>query len=143
MAVAIIGIDDAADVAQDVLVTAWRKRSQLRDPERERAWLGRIVVNACLDRRRAAGRRLRTIPIEAAGESALPSTSEPSAPGFDPTLDLAIRGLPIEQRAVIALHYAADLPLADVAEALGLPLGTAKSRLASALSKLRQALDTR
>jgi len=141
LSLAISGIDDAADVAQDVLVTAWRKRDQLRDPERERAWLSRIVVNAAIDRRRSSARRIVAVSLSDAGESLLPSIEAPLTPGFDAPLELAIRALPIEQRAVIALHYAADLPLEEVAVALGVPLGTAKSRLNTALQRLRQALS--
>jgi RNA polymerase sigma-70 factor, ECF subfamily len=138
LAIAIVGIDEAADVAQEVLVTAWRKRGQLRDPERERAWLSRIAVNSSIDRQRSAARRIKALPLAGVKESLLPSVAAPRTPGFDDPLEVAIRGLPIEQRAVIALHYAADLPLADVAQALGVPLGTAKSRLSAALERLRR-----
>lgn len=73
--------------------------------------------------RRARGRGLRHAP--------------PEPPGFDAPLELALRRLPVEQRAVIALHYAADLPLPAVAAALDVPVGTAKSRLSAALARLR------
>ena len=140
LAVAIVGPDEAADVTQDVLVLAWQRLHQLRDPSREAAWLHRIVVNRCLDRRRAASRRVRMIPMSITHEGRLVSVPAPDASGFDPGLDRALRGLPVEQRAVIALHYAADLPLAEVAAALGVPIGTAKSRLAAALERLRRDL---
>jgi RNA polymerase sigma-70 factor (ECF subfamily) len=143
VALAIVGSDDADDVAQDVLVIAWRRRGQLRDPDRERAWLDRIIVNVCIDRSRWARRRIPAISIISAGESALPTSPPPSIPGFDPALDLAIRGLPLEQRAVIALHYAGDMPLDHVATAIGIPVGTAKSRLAAALERLRRDLSER
>lgn len=69
-----------------------------------------------------------------------PTAPPTSAPGFDPEVDAALRRLPIEQRAVIALHYAADLSLVEVADALKVPVGTAKSRLAAALERLRRDL---
>ena len=53
---------------------------------------------------------------------------------------MALRGLPVAQRAVIALHYAADLSIEDVADALHVPVGTAKSRLAAALERIRRDL---
>jgi RNA polymerase sigma-70 factor (ECF subfamily) len=144
LAVAIVGPDEAADVTQDVLVLAWQRLPQLRDPDRESAWLRRIVVNRCLDRGRAAGRRVRTIRIALDGDDTrLPSTPGPGTPGFDPALDAALRRLPVEQRAVIALHYAADLALPDVADALKVPVGTAKSRLNAALERLRRDLGAR
>jgi len=128
-------------VTQDVLVLAWQRLPQLRDPDRLAAWLHRIVVNRCLDRGRAAGRRVRTISIAVDDlDARLPSTSGPTTGGFDPEVEAALRRLPVEQRAVIALHYAADLSLPDVAEALQVPVGTAKSRLAAALERLRRDL---
>lgn len=141
LAVAIVGPDDAADVTQEVLILAWQRLPQLRDQSREAAWLRRVVVNRCLDRRRAASRRVRTIPMTD-GDAGVghPMAPAPSAPGFDPEIDAALRRLPIEQRAVIALHYAADLPIAEVADALKVPVGTAKSRLAAALERLRRDL---
>jgi RNA polymerase sigma-70 factor (ECF subfamily) len=144
LAVAIVGPDEAADVTQDVLVLAWQRLPQLRDPARGAAWLRRIVVNRCLDRSRAARRRIRTIPMTVDDlDGRLPSASPPTVPGFDPQIESALRRLPIEQRAVIALHYSADLSLPDVADALKIPVGTAKSRLAAALERLRRDLGER
>jgi RNA polymerase sigma-70 factor (ECF subfamily) len=143
LAVAIVGPDEAADVTQDVLVLAWQRRAQLRDAEREAAWIRRIIVNRCIDRGRAAARRVRTVSLEAGHEAWGGAVPAPSTTDFDPAIDAALRGLPVEQRAVIALHYAADLPLTDVADALGVPVGTAKSRLATALERLRRDLGTR
>ncbi len=139
LAVAIVGPDEAADVTQDVLVLAWQRLPQLRDPASEAAWLRRIVVNRCLDRGRAASRRVRTIPM--LGDDTQHPAAPPSAtPGFDPAIETALRGLPIDQRAVIALHYAVDLSIAEVAAALKVPVGTAKSRLAAGLQQLRRDL---
>ena len=138
----IVGPDEAADVTQDVLVLAWQHMPQLRDPSRESAWLRRIVVNRCLDRGRAARRRVRTIPMTD-DEHGLSSIPAPVPPGLDPAIDAALTRLPVEQRAVIALHYAADLPIAEVADALKVPVGTAKSRLAAALERLRRDLGDR
>jgi RNA polymerase sigma-70 factor (ECF subfamily) len=141
LAVAIVGSDEAGDVTQDVLVRAWQRRGQLQDPAAEAAWLRRIVVNRCLDHRRAANRRVRTIPMTIA-EIDADERSKPNVqpPGFDPAIDAALRRLPGEQRAVIALHYLADLAIADVAATLRVPVGTAKSRLAAALERLRRDL---
>lgn len=140
LAFAIVGPDEAADVTQDVLVLAWQRLSQLRDESSQAAWLRRIVVNRCLDRGRAASRRVRTIELAADDDRRHPRTDPPALPGFDPTIEAALRRLPVAQRAVIALHYAADLSIDDVADGLHIPIGTAKSRLAAALERLRRDL---
>lgn len=128
-------------MTQDVLVRAWQRRGQLQDPAAEGAWLRRIVVNRCLDRWRASNRRVRTIPMTIAEIDMLQGGAPETQPsGFDPAIDAALRRLPVEQRAVIALHYVADLAIADVAAALHVPVGTAKSRLAAALERLRRDL---
>jgi RNA polymerase sigma-70 factor (ECF subfamily) len=136
LAAAIVGVDEAGDVTQEVLVIAWRKLSSLRDPDRASAWLRRIVINRCMDHGRRDRRQVRTIPI-IDGQDVRQSASGPEVTGFDGDLDDALRSLPVEQRAVLALHYAADLTIADVAATLDIPLGTAKSRLSAALTRLR------
>jgi RNA polymerase sigma-70 factor (ECF subfamily) len=141
LAIAIVGPDEAGDVTQDVLVHAWQRRGQLQDPAAEAAWLRRIVVNRCLDHHRAANRRIRTISMTIAESDMRERTAPELRPaGFDPAIETALRHLPKEQRAVIALHYAADLAIADVAATLQVPVGTAKSRLAAALERLRRDL---
>lgn len=142
LAAAIVGIDDASDVTQEVLLLVWRRLPSLRDPDRAAAWIRRIVVNRCMDHGRRAGRQVRTIPM-LGGEGLHPHPSSSDVTGFDPELDQALRSLPIEQRAVLALHYAADLSIADVAATLNLPVGTAKSRLSAALTRLRGELGER
>jgi RNA polymerase sigma factor (sigma-70 family) len=142
LAAAIVGIDDAGDVTQEVLLIAWRKLPSLRDPDRAAAWIRRIVVNRCMDHGRRAGRQIRTIRI-LDDEGLRERSSGPEVTGFDPDLDRALRSLPVEQGAVLALHYAADLTIADVAATLNLPLGTAKSRLNAALTRLRNQLSER
>ncbi len=142
LAAAIVGIDDASDVTQEVLLLAWRKLPSLRDPNRAAAWIRRIVVNRCMDHGRRAGRQVRTIPM-LGGEGLHQHSSSSDVAGFDPELDRALRSLPVEQRAVLALHYAADLTIADVAATLNLPVGTAKSRLSAALTRLRAELGER
>lgn len=142
LAAAIVGTVDAGDVTQEVLLLAWRKLPSLRDPDRAAAWIRRIVINRCMDHGRRAGRQIRTIRIldvHSLGDR----SSSPEVTGFDPDLDRALRSLPVEQRAVLALHYAADLTIADVAAALELPVGTAKSRLNAALMRLRSELGER
>jgi RNA polymerase sigma-70 factor (ECF subfamily) len=141
LALAIVGPDDAADVTQEVLILAWKRLPQLRSEASQGAWLRRIVVNRCLDRGRAASRRIRTVAFLDVDGPHYPRSDPPAPPGFDPAIETALRGLPVSQRAVIALHYAADLSIEDVADALRVPIGTAKSRLSAALVRLRRDLE--
>jgi RNA polymerase sigma-70 factor (ECF subfamily) len=125
----------ARDAVQDGLIRAWRDLPGLRDPARFEAWLRRLVVNACLDlvrrrRRRAFEVELRPIHSPAApdGSGALADREE---------VDLALRGLDPNHRAVVALHYLLGMPMPMVATSLGIPLGTAKSRLHHAIAAMR------
>jgi RNA polymerase sigma-70 factor (ECF subfamily) len=129
----------AEDAVQDALVDAWRDLPGLRDPDRFAAWLNRILVRHCLDARRTRG-RLGRIEVE------LP-TLEPSVEdaqrriSIGDQLERGLRRLTPEQRTVLVLAYYLDLPLADAASALGIPVGTMKSRLNRAVAALRAALD--
>ncbi len=128
----------ARDAVQEALVRAWRDLPGLRDPDRFEAWLHRLLVHACMDQIRA--RRRFRLEVE------LRPTDDPPEPAVDDVvalrdeLDRGFRRLGPEQRAVLVLHYYVGLPLPEVAAALGLPLGTAKSRLARALEALRATL---
>jgi RNA polymerase sigma-70 factor (ECF subfamily) len=97
----------------------------LRDPDRFDAWLHRPTVHACLDLGRR--RRRRVIEVE------LSAIDQPRS--ADPTGALADREL---HRSVVVLHYYLGMPLADVASALGIPSGTARSRLHYALASMRE-----
>ncbi len=147
LALAVAGPEAVQDVTQDALLTAWRELPSLRDPDRFLPWLRRILVNRSRDvgrgQRRLGGRpvSLDSVPSQ---RLELDSISDP-APRVDGLTDLhqALARLTIDQRAVIALHYLADLTLSDVATTLGIPLGTAKSRLNAALTMLRGDLGDR
>src|SRR6185369_14713784 len=117
------------------LIRAWRDLPGLRDPERFDAWLHRLTVNACLDLARS--RRRRPIEVEL---NPLDSPTQPDPAGTladRELVDQALRRLDPGHRAVVALHYPLGMPLPDVAASLGIPLGTAKSRLHYALAAMR------
>ncbi len=131
--------DQAADAVQNALIKAWRDLPTLRDPDRFDAWLHRLLVRCCIDEaRRLKRHRLDVELTELAG---------PSIAGHETAIvdrDELERGflrLDPEQRAVIVLHHYLDLPMPDVAATLGIPVGTAKSRLHRALGSMRAALD--
>jgi RNA polymerase sigma-70 factor, ECF subfamily len=130
---------EAQDATQDALLRAWQAAGSLREPAGFGAWFDRILVNVCRDRLRRRG-RVRLIAIDAA----------PAAlPGRDPFRDIADRdellramiALDDDERIVVLLHYWADLTLEAVAERVGWPVGTVKSRLHRALESMRQRVD--
>ena len=134
--------DRAQDAVQEALVAAWKGMSALRDPDAWDAWLHRLTVRACYQ---AARRERRKNLVE------LHVTPDWEPPGTaDATVRLAERDrlerllgrLPIDQRAVIVLHFYIGLPLTDAADVLDIPHGTAKSRLHRGLESLRSALST-
>jgi RNA polymerase sigma-70 factor, ECF subfamily len=130
----------AQDAVQDALVTAWEHIRTVRDPDAWDAWLHRLLVRACYRASREARRR-RVVELHV--------IHEPSGgAGGDFTSILAERErlasalgeLPIEQRAVVVLHFLLDLPLTEAAEILDIPPGTAKSRLHRGLEAMRGVL---
>jgi RNA polymerase sigma-70 factor (ECF subfamily) len=130
----------AQDAVQEAFIEAWKSLPGLREPDRFDAWTRRLLVRACF----RGARRTRRVQ---ATEIQLTPADEPAVTGGEGRLamrDQLERGLarlPREQRAVVVLVYYLDLPLADAAESLGIPLGTTKSRLNRATSALRAALD--
>ena len=129
----------ARDAVQDSLVRAWRDLPGLRDPDRFDAWLHRITVNACLDLARR--RRRRSIEVQLT-PLAMPSIADATADIAErQQLDDALGLLEPGWRAIVVMHYYLGMPLPDVAVALRIPLGTAKSRLHRALRVMRGSLD--
>ncbi len=129
----------AEDVLQNALVTIWRKLPHLREPERFDAWAYRIVVHACYadaPRNRAWASTVRVLPADRAHE-----TDDYQSLSDRDELEQAFRQLPLDQRAVFVLHHHVGLPLVAVAETLGIPDGTARSRLHYATRALRSAFE--
>ena len=129
----------AEDALQNTLVLAWRRLPHLRDAERFEAWIHRILVHACYDesqRTRSWRGSVIALPIELAGE-----IDETSQIADRDELERAFRWLTIEQRAVFVLHHYLGLPLVEVAELLGIPAGTIRSRLHYATHSLRVAIE--
>jgi DNA-directed RNA polymerase specialized sigma24 family protein len=123
----------AADIAQDVAITAVRRAGSLRDPAALDAWVHRIAVRAALREARRAGRRRAA---ERAGHD------PPPAPGDDLAGSLALLdGLPARQRAALTLRYVHDLPDAAIARALRCRPGTVRSLLSRGRDAVRAAID--
>jgi RNA polymerase sigma factor (sigma-70 family) len=130
----------AEDAVQDALVLAWRDIAGLRDLDRFDAWMYRLVVRACYREagrsRRRAVVELRLLPTDERG-----SIGVESAVVERDRIDRGFRRLAPDQRAVIVLHHQLGLPLAEVAEILDVPIGTAKSRLFRAMQTIRSAIE--
>src|SRR6186713_3154596 len=129
----------AEDALQGALITAWRDLPTLRAPDRFEAWVRKLVVHACYAearRRHVWAGNVRVLPVDGpAGPDDLVSVSDRD------TLDRAFRRLTIEQRAVFVLHHHVGLPLVEIAETIGIPAGTARSRLHYATRLLRSAIE--
>ncbi len=133
---------EARDAAQEAYVAAWRRIRDLRDADRYDAWFQRIAVNAARMAHRGRRRReVREIPASrVAGVADLPSVASP-AERDGRLLGAALTQLPVEQRSVLALHYLEGRSVAELADILGIPVGTVKSRLHAARRTLQAALD--
>ena len=131
--------DRAEDAVQQTLMTAWRELPTLRDDDRFDAWLRRILVHACYAearRRRSWVANIRVLPTDRpAGGDDMASVVE-----WD-RLERGFRRLSPQQSAIFVLHHYVGLTLPEVADELGVPLGTVKSRLYYATQALRAALD--
>jgi RNA polymerase sigma-70 factor (ECF subfamily) len=132
-------LDLAEDATQQALLTIWQDLPQLRDPALFDAWSYRVLVRACY----AEGRKQRRWapnfrPLQVDGSI----VDDRLGVVVDrDQLERGFRRLSIDHRAVVVLHHYLDLPLDQVAEILGIPVGTAHSRLHHAIRGLRAALD--
>jgi len=125
----------ARDAVQDAMLKAWRELPTLREPERFDAWLHRLTMRACIDAARRQRRRVTEVALTPVCD---PSVADGTAAVNDrDLLDRVLRRLEPEQRAILVLRYYLDLSLPDAADALGIPLGTAKSRLHRSLIAVR------
>ena len=128
----------AEDAVQQALLTAWRELPRLRDPDRYEVWVQRLLVNACYQELRQLRRwkeRVRPLPVDG------PVGPDPYRSADDrDALDRAFARLAPDRRAIFVLHHHAGLPLATVAQIVGLPVGTVKSRLYYSTDILRAAL---
>ena len=131
--------EQAQDAVQNALVRAWRDLPTLRDPDRFDAWLNRLVVRACIDEARRLRRHRVDVELTEIAFSAVDGAE--TAIADRDQLERGFLRLDPEQRAVIVLHHYLDLPLPAVAASLGIPVGTAKSRLHRALGQMRATLE--
>ena len=130
--------DSAEDAVQEALVRCWRDLPRLREPDRFDAWLNRILLNAITDEARSRSRsranvaRLRLEPVQMDGSGSLADRDE---------IARVFERLSLEHRTVIVLHHYLGLTVDEAATTIGIPVGTAKSRLHYATESMRAALE--
>lgn len=128
----------AEDAFQAALLNVWRQLPTLKDPDRFDAWTRRLLVRACyaeMGRRRSWANHTQVLATEG------PATPDLTVSVEDrDALERAFQRLSVEQRAVFVLHHHVGLPLTEIAESLGIPPGTARSRLHYATRLLREAV---
>ena len=129
----------AEDAVQQTLVIAWRDLPALRDPDRFDAWLQRVLVNASFAearRWRTWNANVRILPVDGpAGPDDAISVDDRDR------LDRGFRRLPADQRAILVFTYYLGLSPTEIAGRLGIPVGTANSRLHYAQRAMRAAIE--
>lgn len=128
---------EAEDAVQEAGLSAWRRRGSLRDATRFEVWFDRILVNQCRDQLRKRRRAVRLVapPIGFEAAAAAPET------GTDADLDRALDALDLDHRIVVVMRFWQDRTVEDIADRVGIPAGTVKSRLHHALRTLRASLE--
>jgi RNA polymerase sigma-70 factor (ECF subfamily) len=145
--------EDAADGLQDGMIAAYRRAGSFRGEAAVTTWLHRVVVNACLDRIRAAKvRRTEALPDDLEERSGRGSLVSAAPEAEDPadasvrserrrTVLAALARLPAEQRAALVLVDMEGYGVAEAAEILGCAEGTVKSRCSRGRSRLAEMLE--
>ena len=128
----------AQDAVQEALIRAWRGLPGLRNPGTFDHWLHSLLAHACIDLARK--RRRRVVEVELALIHDAPRLDDAAVVADRDQLDRVLARLDPEARAVVVLHFYLDLPLPRVADMLGIPIGTAKSRLHRSLGAMRSVM---
>jgi RNA polymerase sigma-70 factor (ECF subfamily) len=132
-------VDLAEDATQQALLAIWQNLPMLRDPARFEAWSCRLLVNACYDEGKK--RRVWQPSLRVLYDDEHPAPDDMSQVHDRDQLERGFRRLSIDHRAIVVLHTYMGLTLDEVADTLGVPAGTVRSRLHYAVRALRAALD--
>jgi len=131
--------NEAEDATQEAIARAWSGWQTIRDQNRFDAWFDRILVNICRNRMR----HVRTLHVVALDEAIdMPAADSHGATAARLALEPAFARLTPDQRIIVVLRFWLDLSVEEIAERLGIPAGTAKSRLHYALKSLRAAIES-
>ena len=131
--------DLASDAVQEAIISAWMHVRAIRDPDRFEAWLYRLTIRASY--REARRRSTTVVQITARQIDIADDVDAVSNVDLRDSLERGFRRLSPEQRAVLVVHHYLQLADIEAAAALGVPVGTMKSRLNRANTALRAALD--
>ena len=129
--------DRASDAVQEALVRCWRDLPQLREPDRFDAWRNRILLRAITEEARK--RRRDRMALSVISIESHPDASAALADRDE--LERVFGRLSVEHRTVVVLHHYLGMTADEAASTIGIPVGTAKSRLHYATEALRAALD--
>jgi RNA polymerase sigma-70 factor, ECF subfamily len=132
--------DLAEDVVQDTLLEAWRSLPGLRDAERFEPWINRLLVRAAIRLSRTRRRQHVTELHVIDADGATRDNTERDLVVRD-LLDRGFDRLPADERALLVLRHYLDLPVAEIADLVGIPEGTVKSRVHRATQRMRALLD--
>jgi RNA polymerase sigma-70 factor (ECF subfamily) len=138
-------VEDARDALQECFLKCWKHRAELDTIENLKAWVFRIALNTGRDIRTTAWRRRRTPLV---GEQNMLATKNPGPHAcLEHDEDLsrlrrAVADLRNEEQEVFLLRQNAQMSYEEIAQSIGIPLGTVKTRMRLALEKLRLALGT-
>jgi RNA polymerase sigma-70 factor (ECF subfamily) len=127
------------DVDRAALVIAWRDLPSLRDPDRFDYWLQRVLTNMCIEHARRDRRRYAKLEVLMVDDHA--ARDELAGVVDRDVVDRAFRRLKAEERAVLVLRYYLGYEPATIAEILGVPGGTVRSRLHHAHRAMRAAIE--
>lgn len=129
----------AEDAVQQAMVNIWRDLPRLRDPSRYDAWSYKLLLRACYAEYHRMPPWMPGIDDRVVAQ---PRAGDDYGAVIDrDQLERGFRHLSLEHRAVIVLHHYLDLPLEQVGDVLGVPVGTVKSRLHRALAEMRAGLE--
>jgi RNA polymerase sigma-70 factor (ECF subfamily) len=144
--------EEALDTTQEIFLRVWRGLAGFRGEAKLSTWVFQIAWNYLRAHRRKMGRQLRIIS-ESLDDGSLEASAAASDPGPDPErqaagvegldrVERALRELPEDFRVIVWLRDGEDLSYQEIADALDVPIGTVRSRLARAREALRNAVKS-
>lgn len=136
-------LEDARDTLQETFVKCWRHRDQVAGVQHLKAWIFRIALNAGRDARQTAWRRHRKdLPDDEAVIAPSPHGPEEQVEHNEQItrIRLAVRQLRTEEQEVFLLRQNGELTYEEIADTLGIPSGTVKTRMRMAVTRLREVL---
>lgn len=144
MAVRLIGNPtDAQDVTQNVFIKVYQKMHTLKSAEGFQAWLVRITRNACMDQLKSKHSKImRSVDMDEVDVAAAEETDAAEQQSLSKVLDAALQRIPLEQREVVVMRELHQLSFTEIAEVLGEPVNTVKSRMYYGLKALHSLVSS-